>query len=531
MPIVRSVLEGVIIVAEWLQWLITGSGAGLVVGVLVRHLMGQYSKGSAEKQAKELRDRAQQDAELLIKDANLRAREETVKRKQSLEREITDKFDEVKQQERRLSKRESNLDKKTEMFERKEAMLDKREKQIADKENNLDRKIEEADAILEKEKLELQKISGLSRESAQELLLGRIEKDVRAEASERIARIVEETQKTAEKKSKEILSQAIQRFAAEHTAESTVSSIDLPSDEMKGRIIGREGRNIRAFEKATGVDVIVDDTPGVVVVSGFDPVRREVACRAMEKLVLDGRVHPARIEEVVEKAHQEVMQIIVDTGNQVSFDLDVPNIHAKLLENVGRLRYRTSYGQNALQHSKEVAYLMGIFASELKLDAALARRIGLLHDIGKAVDHEVEGTHPKIGADLCKRYDEDPIVVNAVLAHHEDVEPTSLYAVLVQAADAISASRPGARRETLEKYIKRLEKLEGVANSFPGVEKAYAIQAGREIRVIVNSNEISDKESLKVCRDIAKEIEKELTYPGEIRVTLIRETRIVEYAR
>jgi len=433
--------------------------------------------------------------------------------------------------ERRLSKREDNIDRKADLINKKERFLEAQEKRLSQRDREAAQRQADLDALVEKEKETLRQVSGMTREEAQRVLLERLETELVHEQAEIIQRVTDETKEQADSKAREILATAIQRLAADHTVEHVVSTIDIPNDEMKGRIIGREGRNIRAFERATGVDVIVDDTPGVVVVSGFDSVRREVARLAMERLIVDGRIHPSRIEEVVEEAGKEVDQIIRETGKQTILEVDVRGVHQKEVELLGRLRYRTSYGQNVLRHSVEVAFLASMLASELGLDAVLARRCGLLHDIGKAVDHEMEGGHPAIGADLAKRYEEKPIVVNAIAGHHGDVEPTSIYTVLVMAADAISASRPGARRETLEKYIKRLERLEGIANSFPAVDKAYAIQAGREIRVIVNSEKTNDRDSAKICRDIAKEIENELTYPGEVKVTLIRETRFVDYAR
>ncbi|MBI4583598.1 MAG: ribonuclease Y, partial [Planctomycetes bacterium] len=390
---------------------------------------------------------------------------------------------------------------------------------------------DEIERLVEEEKQLLYRISGLGKEEAEKLLLQKLEKDYEHEEEVLVNRMVERIKEIAETRSREILATCMQRMASTYCQEITTSAIEIPNDEMKGRVIGREGRNIRAFEKATGVDVIVDDTPGVIILSCFDSIRREMARRSMDKLIADGRIHPSRIEEIVAQTKKEMNEIIQQEGKQAIYDLNIPGMHSKLVTLLGRLRFRTSYGQNVLHHVKECANLAGMIASELGLDVQLAKRCALLHDIGKAVDHEVEGGHPEIGANIAKRYDEPPEVVNSIASHHNDVPQESLYAVITQAADSISGSRPGARGETLERYIKRLEKLEAVVMSFAGVRAANAIQAGREIRVIVNSQKISDKKAIKLCRDIAKEIEEQLTYPGEIKVTLLRETRVVEYAR
>jgi ribonuclease Y len=395
----------------------------------------------------------------------------------------------------------------------------------------VDAREQEIERIVEEEKQVLFRITGLGREDAERLLLQKLERDFEHERETMVARTVERVKESCETRAREMLATCMQRMASAYCQEITTSTIEIPNDEMKGRVIGREGRNIRAFEKATGVDVIVDDTPGVIIVSCFDSIRREMARRAMEKLIADGRIHPARIEEIVEQTKKEMNEIIQQEGKQVVYDLNLPGIHQKMVTLLGRLRFRTSYGQNVLEHTKECAHLAGMIAAELGLDVMLARRCALLHDIGKAVDHEIEGGHPEIGANLARRYDEPPEVVNAIAAHHNDVPQESLYAVITQIADSISGSRPGARGETLERYIKRLEKLEAVALTFAGVKSANAIQAGREIRVFVNSQKVSDKKALKLCRDIAAEIENQLTYPGEIKVTLLRETRVVEYAR
>ena len=500
-----------------------GYGANLFVGYL--------RKRSAARDAQRIIEAARQEAEEVHRKAEVAAKEELLRRREEFERETRETRTELKLLEKRLVKREDALERKAEVTAKREKYIESMERELATRQEGVVAKERELNEVLDKQKEALYQISGLSPQDARAQLFERLERDYEREAATILEKKLEGVRETADQRAREILSTAIQRCAVEHTTESVVSAIDLPSDEMKGRIIGREGRNIRAFEKATGVDVIVDDTPGVVVLSAFDSVRREMARRAMEELVSDGRIHPARIEEVIERAKRKTEETIQQVGKQVLFDMGVHSSNPKLAYLLGRLKYRTSYGQNVLQHSIEVAHLCAIMAGELRVDVALAKRIGLLHDIGKAVDHELEGGHPEIGALLGKRVDEDPVVINAIAAHHEGEPPQSVYAVLVQAADAISASRPGARRETLEKYIKRLERLEGVAGSFEGVETAYAIQAGREVRVIVKSEKIDDKAAVKLARDIAKEIEQELDYPGEIRVTVIRETRAVEYAR
>ena len=504
---------------------------GVAIGYFVLKVVSERKVNSAAKRAKRAAEEARAEAERIRKDAEIAAKEEVYRKKEEFDRETEEKRKELSNIEKRLAKREDLLDKKIDIFNKKEKQLDEKEDAVSQKEKQLAVTEKEFESLIEKEKEELQRISGLSRDDARELLLKKIETEVTNEANELIAKRIETAKEESERKARNIIGLAIQRCAADHTVEATVSSIDIPSDDMKGRIIGREGRNIRSFEKATGVDVIVDDTPGVIVISAFDSVRREVARRAMDRLIADGRIHPSRIEELVAESQKEVDELIKETGKQVCYDFGLHNIHAKEVLLMGRLRFRTSYGQNVLQHSKEVAHLCSAMAGELGINVTLATRCGLLHDIGKAVDHEVEGGHPAIGADIAKRCGERPEVVNAIAAHHEDIEPRTLYAVLTQAADAISASRPGARRETLEKYIKRLERLEEVANTFSGVQGAFAIQAGRELRVIVNADKVNDRQAMKMARDIANQVEQELNYPGEIKVTLIRETRVVEYAR
>ncbi len=453
------------------------------------------------------------------------------KRKESFERETQESRQELRHLERRLSKREDNLERKMDILTKKEKYIENMASNLSNKEKEIGKKNAELENLIQEEKNTLFRMSGLSVESAEKLLMSRLEKELEKECASLVERHIQKAKETADKTAISIICAAVQRCTANGTIENVVSSIELPNDEMKGRIIGREGRNIRAFEKATGIDVIVDDTPGIIVLSGFDGVRREIARMAMKKLILDGRIHPARIEEIVQETEKDIEQIIQETGKQTSFELGIHDLHPEIVNLIGRLRYRTSYGQNQLQHSIEVSNLAGILAGELKLDTQIAKRCGLLHDIGKAVNSDVEGTHALVGADIAKRFEEKPEIINAIAAHHEEVPSETVYAVLINAADAISASRPGARRETLEKYIKRLEKLESVAMSFGGVESAYAIQAGREIRVVVHPDKVNDKSASKICYDIAKEIEEELEYPGEVTVTVIREKRIVHKAK
>lgn len=509
-------------------------GVGILLylfGYMTRKYAGERKVRKAEHLAHEIIEGARKEAEAKSREANLEAKDQLYKARIEFEKETKDKRQEFSARERRLVQKEENLDRKVDILEKKEREAQQREQGIASKERMFEDRSKELAALIAEEKERLQKISGLSAEEAKRLLLSKMETEVRREASIMIKRVQDQAKEVADKKAKAILSLAIQRCAADHVVEATVSVVNLPSDEMKGRIIGREGRNIRALETATGVDVIIDDTPEAVILSGFDAIRREIAKIALERLIVDGRIHPARIEEVVEKVKKEMEETIREAGEQFAFEVGVHRLHPQAIKLLGRLKYRTSYGQNVLQHSKEVAYLMGIMASELGLDAKLAKRIGLLHDIGKSVDHEVEGTHAKIGADLAKKFGEHPAVVHAIAAHHEDEEAKTALAVLTQAADAISAARPGARRETLDTYIKRLEKLESIADSFGGVEKAYAIQAGREIRVIVQPEKVNDIETVGLAREITKKIQAELEYPGQVKVTVIRETRAIEYAK
>jgi len=502
-------------------------GVGIVGAVLWLKKRDRETKAAAEG----VLEQARRDADSLRKEAKVEAREEAMKARETFEKEAAETREELRNRERQVVKREDSLDAKLETLSRKEKAVEAEQKRVSGLEDDLKAKHAELDQTVAEQKEQLLKISGLGADEARSVLLERMEAEVEHEAAALIQRTTERAQETADAKAREILAGAIQRLASDYTSEATVATVDIPNDEMKGRIIGREGRNIRAFERATGVDVIVDDTPGVVVLSSFDSVRREVGRRSMVKLIADGRIQPPRIEQVVGECQKEVDQEILETGKQVALDTGVRGLHPKEIQLLGRLKFRTSYGQSVLQHSIEVSALAGMMAEELGLDGRLARRAGLLHDIGKAVDHEVEGGHPEIGADLARRYNEQPEVIHAIGGHHEPNVPDMLYTTVVAAADAVSASRPGARRETLEKYVQRLEKLENLAGRFEGVETAFAIQAGREVRVVVNADKVTDDAAIKLCRDIAKAVEDELTYPGEVRVTLIRERRVVEYAR
>ncbi|MGR3311369.1 MAG: ribonuclease Y [Candidatus Brocadiales bacterium] len=503
----------------------------ILIGYFTCVLTTRWKRLIVEKTSTKLIEDAKREAERITKEAEVTIKEELYKRRETSEKETQETRQELRQLERRLSKKDDNLERKIEILTKKEKFVETQQTNLAVKEKELEEKRKQLENILEEEKEALLRISNLSRDDAEKLLLTRLEKEVELKCAEIIDRSTKKAKETAEHTAIGFICTAIQRCAAEHVAENVVSTIELPNDEMKGRIIGREGRNIRAFEKATGIDVIVDDTPGIIVLSGFDSIRREMARMTMEKLILDGRIHPARIEEVAEATKKELEQIIQETGKQVCFEFGFHNMHPEIIKLLGRLKYRTSFGQNQLAHSVEVAHFMGILAGELKLDTHLAKRCGLLHDIGKAIGPEMEGGHALAGAELAKRYDEKPEVINAIASHHEEVPAEYVYGVLVSAADAISASRPGARRETLEKYIKRLERLENIATSFSGVKSAYAIQAGREVRVVVNPDKVNDKLASKISYDIAREIEEELEYPGEVTVTVIRETRAVEQAK
>ncbi len=517
----------------WLQLVLPSALAVVFVlsGYYLRKYFAEKKIQSAENKVKQLMEMTKRDIENRKREVELEAKDLLYKLRQDFDKETRDRKVELTTLEKRLLQREENLDRRVDILEKKEKDIAYRESLIHQQEASLKQKDAQLLALLNEEKQRLQSISSLSPEEAKKLLLSRMEQEVTQEKAVLIRKMEEEVRETADKKAKEILSLAIQRSSTEHAVETTVSVVSLPNDEMKGRIIGREGRNIRALEMATGVDIIIDDTPEAVTISGFDIVRREVARLALERLITDGRIHPGRIEEVVERAKKDMEDKIREEGEKAAFDMGLHGLHPEVIKLLGKLKYRTSFGQNALQHSKEVAYLMGVMASELELDFKLARRVGLLHDIGKAVDHQVEGTHAKIGADLAKKFGESNEVVLAIEAHHEETQTNSIYGVLAIAADAVSAARPGARRETLESYIKRLEKLESIAHLFKGVDKAYAIQAGREIRVVVQPDKISDADSIVLARDIRKKIEEGMEYPGQIKVTIIRETRAIEYAK
>lgn len=480
--------------------------------------------GKAEEKSREIIDEAQIIAETKKRETLLEAKEESIRTKNELEKEARERRAEVQRYERRVLNKEENLEKKAEALEKKEASL-------VSKEEALVRKRKDVEALYDKEIAELEKISGYTSEQAKEYLLKTVEDDVKHDTARMIKDLEAKAKEEADKKAKEYIVTAIQKCAADHVTESTISVVQLPNDEMKGRIIGREGRNIRTLETLTGVDLIIDDTPEAVVLSGFDPIRREVARIALEKLIIDGRIHPARIEEMVEKAQKEVASIIHEEGEAAILEVGLHGIHPELVKLLGRMKYRTSYGQNALKHSIEVAHIAGLLAAEIGVDVRLAKRAGLLHDIGKSVDHEMEGSHIQIGVDLCRKYKESAVVINAVEAHHGDVEPQSLIACIVQAADTISAARPGARRETIETYTNRLKKLEDITNSFSGVDKSFAVQAGREIRIMVIPEQVSDDDMVLMARNISKQIENELEYPGQIKVNVIRESRVTDYAK
>lgn len=509
---------------ESLIYAIPGLIIGIVVGYFIRRYIGEGKIKNAEELAKKITEDAVKDGEARKKELLLEAKEEIHRSRNDIEREIRERRNEIQKLERRLQNKEEAIDRRNEAIEKKEENLNK-------KLRNLEEKEEAVDALYEKQTQELERLSGLTSDEAKELLLNETRKEIIQESAMMIKEMEAKAKEEADKKAREIISTTIQRVAADHVAETTVTVVALPNDEMKGRIIGREGRNIRTLETLTGIDLIIDDTPEAVVLSGFDPIRREVARIALEKLIVDGRIHPARIEEMVEKARKEVDNTIREAGEQAAFDAAVHGLHPEIIKLLGRLKYRTSYGQNVLKHAVEVSQLAGIIAAEIGADVKIARRGGLLHDLGKAVDHEIEGPHVAIGVDLARRYKESKDVLHCMEAHHGDVEPQTVEAILVQAADAISAARPGARRETLEAYIKRLEKLEEIANSFPGVERSFAIQAGREIRIMVKPEDITEAQIIHTARDIVKKIESELDYPGQIKVNVIRETRAIEYAK
>jgi len=508
-----------------------GTVVGLLGGWLVQRFFFKARVQAARGEAERILTEARSEAEVIIKKAEVDAREEYLRGQEQLRQEGTEMRAELKEAEKRIAKREDNLEAKLDTLEVKERNLEEARVALNNRTEQLEAKEAEAAALLERRKEELLKVAKLSVEEAKQEILQELKNELEHESAALIEETVNTARDEAAHRAREITLTAIQRYASEHTADGTVSTVEIPSDDMKGRVIGREGRNIRAFERATGVDVIVDDTPGVVVVSAFDPVRREVARRALERLIQDGRIHPGRIEELVGQINGEMEEELLELGKKAALEANTGGLHRKMLDLLGRLRYRTSYGQNVLRHSLEVAYLCQVIADELGLDGRLARRCGLLHDIGKAIDHEVEGSHPRVGADFCTRFKERPEVINAVAGHHGDIPSTSPYTPIVMAADAISAARPGGRRESLERYIQRLQQLEEIAKAPAGVREAYAIQAGREIRVIVDAKKVDDSVASKIAYDVAKEVEEQMTYPGEIRVTVLREVRAVATAR
>lgn len=506
-------------------------GVGYVVGFFVRKSIAEAKINGATNHANQIIEDAKRDSESIKKEALLEAKDQIFKIRTDAENEIRDRRSEIGKQENRLMQKEENLDRKDDGLSKRESTLERKEESLVLKQQQIEELESKIEALIAAQQEELERISSLNREEARQLILSKVENELSHETAILVKETEARAKEEADKKAKDILSLAIQRCAADHVAETTVSVVNLPNDEMKGRIIGREGRNIRTLETLTGIDLIIDDTPEAVILSGFDPIRRETARIALDKLVQDGRIHPARIEEMVEKSRREVDEYIREVGEQTTFEVGVHGIHPDLIKILGRLKFRTSYGQNVLKHSMEVANLAGLMAAELGEDAKLAKRAGLLHDIGKAIDHEVEGSHVEIGVELATKYKEHPVVINSIASHHGDTAPTSIIAVLVAAADALSAARPGARSETLENYIRRLEKLEEISESYEGVEKSFAIQAGREVRIMVKPDTIDDLQAHRLARDIRKRIEDELDYPGHIKVTVIRETRAVEYAK
>jgi ribonucrease Y len=511
--------------------ILLGLFVGAVVGYFIRKSIAEAKIAGAKNAAEQILEDGKREADSLKKEALLEAKDEIHRLRTEAEREVRERRNELQKQENRLLQREENLDRKDESLNKRENLLEKKDDSLNQRQQHIEEMESKVDELVRAQQAELERISSLSRDEARAIIIDRTEKELAYDLAIMIKENETRVKEESDKKAKEILSLAIQRCAADHVAETTVSVVTLPNDEMKGRIIGREGRNIRTLETLTGIDLIIDDTPEAVILSGFDPIRRETARLALEKLVQDGRIHPARIEEMVEKSRREVDEYIREVGEQTTFEVGVHGLHPDLIKILGRLKYRTSYGQNVLKHSMEVAQLSGLLAAELGEDETLARRAGLLHDIGKAIDHEVEGSHVEIGVELATKYKEHPVVINSIASHHGDTEPSSVIAVLVAAADALSAARPGARSETLENYIRRLEKLEEISESYEGVEKSFAIQAGREVRIMVRPEAIDDLSAHRLARDIRKRIEEELDYPGHIKVTVIRETRAVEYAK
>ncbi len=510
---------------------LVATALGVALGYVLRKMISDRMLESSEKLAARITTEAQKEAENIKKEAILQAKDHLLKAKNEFEKEARDRRTEIEKVEERIHQKEINLDKKTDQLAQRENSFEKKENSLLDKENLLREKHDKVDTIIEEQRAQLERIAGISSEEAKESLVQLMVDDARHEAGGIIRKMEDDTRREAEKKSREILAYAVQRYASDFVAENTVSVVNLPSDEMKGRIIGREGRNIRAIEAATGTDLIIDDTPEAVVISSFDPVRREVAKRALESLIHDGRIHPGRIEEIVKKIRAEVDKVIQETGERVSFDAGVHDVHAELLTLLGRLRFRTSFSQNVLEHSIEVSHLAGMMAAELKMNVKDAKRAGLLHDIGKAIDHEVEGPHAAIGAEYARKYGESEKIVQAIAQHHDDGHNNTVLGVIIQAADTLSAARPGARREMLATYVKRLAELEGIATSFSGVDTCYAIQAGREIRILVENEKVSDSDAVMLCKDIVKKVESEMTYPGQIKVTVIREMRVSEFAK
>lgn len=513
------------------MWIVAGIVAGVLGAVIVAQVVGSGLVGKARREAAQLISNAEREAAATLKEANTSIKEQEVELRAQVEREAREMRREFAEREKRVLAKEESLDKRVDTLDREASELNAKDRELTQREKDLAKKKERLSAIIAEQTERLEEISSMTAEQARTEIVAQLEAEVKRDTAKRLKRIEDELVENSEKKARWIIGEAIQRCAADHVADTTVSVVNLPNEEMKGRIIGREGRNIRALESATGINIIIDDTPEAVVLSGFDPIRREVARVSLERLIMDGRIHPARIEEIVTKVDKEIHKTIREMGEQTCLEVDVHGLHPEVVKLLGRLHYRTSYGQNVLQHSKEVCHLAGIMAAELGIKVQQAKRAGLIHDIGKAVDHEVEGSHAIIGHDLARRYGESALICNAVGAHHSEMSQDNVIAMLVQAADALSAARPGARRETVQTYIKRLEQLEAIADAFPGVEKSYAIQAGREVRVVVYPEKVDDAQASQLARDVARKVEAELVYPGQIRVTVVRETRAVDVAK